>query len=645
MLINFLDTRIQLFICCFLFFITGISSCANEQSTKASKVIYRNLSPDVQYTGMQACLQCHETVHDTYQHTGMGQSFAAAHQSNSDAKFTQDDLIYDEQNDLYYRPFAKDSLMYVTEFRLSETGDTIHKRTEQISYIVGSGHHTNSHILNFNGYIFQAPVTYYTQDGKWDMAPSYREQGNLRFGRLLDAECITCHNHFPEQEEGSINKFTQMPSGIECERCHGPGALHVEEKNAGIVVNTTQEIDNSIVNPAKLPRELQMDLCQRCHLQGIAVLEPGKTFYDFKPGMQLSEVFNVFLPRFKASDREFIMASQADRLRQSKCYQKTDMTCLTCHNPHESVRGMETDHFVNACLQCHQTADQIKCTESEQERSKFENECHKCHMPLSGSVDIAHVAITDHKIQNSPAAQDEKVDENTFYGLEMLTKQNPSEVDMARGYLALYDKYATIPYLLDSVKHYIEQIKEGTPLLIDSKIHYHFNKNEFSAITELATQYDNAPNKDAWTSYRIAEAFYKQGNFPMAIRHIEQAVALQPLNLDFLEKEALTLTSLKRYKEARLKFDFILSENPKRPETLCNRGFLHVMQGNMPMGELLYDKAIALDPDYEQALLNKAAVRIASGDKQTAFDLLKRVLTLNPENLQAQQALGLITGN
>ena len=95
------------------------------------------------------------------------------------------------------------------------------------------------------------------------------------------------------QVPGSMNRFSKMPTGIQCERCHGPGKLHVEEKLAGIVVDTAKRADYSIVNPRRLPRDLQMDLCQRCHLQGVAVLNEGKTFFDFKPGMRLSEVLNV----------------------------------------------------------------------------------------------------------------------------------------------------------------------------------------------------------------------------------------------------------------------------------------------------------------------------------------------------------------
>ncbi len=625
------------FILVFIF----VSSCSDETEPKQ---VFQNLSPEAHYVGLQSCLTCHSEVHKTYQHTGMGQSFAPAHQRNSDANFDVEKAIYEPNSDFYYFPFVKDSLMYVREFRLNDQGDTIHNRVEQISYIVGSGHHTNSHIVSFNNYLFQAPVTYYTQDGKWDMAPSFREEGNLRFGRLLDSECITCHNHFPEHAAGSLNKFPQMPSGIECERCHGPGSLHVEAINKGILVNTDIETDYTIVTPSKLPRELSMDVCERCHLQGIAVLEPGKTFYDYRPGMPLNEVVNVFLPRFGNSD-QFIMASQADRLQQSKCYQQTDMTCLTCHYPHESVRQLKPVDLANMCLQCHQAPDQVKCSESKTARAEQNDQCHTCHMPKSGSLDIAHVSITDHKIQKFIQPQDSSASDQVFHGLEILTKDKATALDMTNGYLALYDKYATIPNLMDSIKYYLDQTSPGSPEVFNARIHYLFNNKDYKAIKDKSAKMDTSEINDAWTAYRIAQAFYYEGDNINAIRFIEKAVKLKPLNLDFIDKEAVILMALKRNKEAREKLEFILSENPKRPETLCNRGFLHVLQGNMPMGELLYDQAIALDPDHEQALINKAAVRMVYGKKDEALRLIQRVLRINPQNLQAQQALGRLGNN
>ena len=617
-----------------LYLLLTMFSCGDDEMEPG----YLNLVADVEYVGMEICVQCHSDVHATFRHTGMGRSFAQAHQRNSHAVFDKNALVYEEESDFYYWPYVKDSLMYVMEFRLDEKGDTIHQRTEKISYIVGSGHHTNSHIVNFNGYIYQAPVTYYTQDGKWDMAPGFREQGNLRFGRLLNAECITCHNNYPELTTGSENKIIKMPSGIQCERCHGPGALHVSEKKAGKLVNIEEETDYTIVNPAKLPRDLQLDLCQRCHLQGVAVLEPGKTFFDFKPGMKLNEVVNVFLPRFTDSDKQFIMASQADRLRQSRCFQNSDMTCLTCHDPHLSVQEMKADHFVNICLQCHSSDGQKQCSASPQSKKAVDNKCQLCHMPKSKSLDIAHVKITDHKIQKDPGAQKDSRNRD-FYGLKILTKEQPTPLDMARGYLALYDKYAERNFVLDSAGYYLKQVEQQTALLFDTKIHYFFNKNDFAAIAEMVKNKEVSTVQNAWTAYRIAEALKKEGQLERARIFIQKATSLMPLNLSFLEKEALILMDLKQNKAARLKLEFVLKENRKRPIALSNLGLLYVLMGDFPKGERLYDEAIALNPDYEQALLNKAAVRNINKDQKTAVKLIRRVLKINPDNAQAKRAL------
>ncbi|MEZ4982339.1 MAG: multiheme c-type cytochrome [Saprospiraceae bacterium] len=316
---------------------------------------FLNLADSVHYVGQQVCISCHSNVHTTFSQTGMGQSFGKANREKSAAVFNEHALVYDDKNDFYYFPYFKDSVFYVDEFRL-DGKDTVHKRTEQVDYIVGSGHHTNSHIIDINGYIYQAPITYYTQEKVWDLAPGFRDVKNERFSRSLDKECLTCHNHFPRFEEGSNNKVLDMPLGIQCERCHGPGSLHAKEKLAGNIVDTATTADYTIVNPKRLSRDLQMDLCMRCHLQGTTILQPGKSFFDFRPGMQLSSVMNTFLPRSTGSDRKFIMASQADRLKQSPCFKNSEMTCLSCHHPHQSVRTLPEGYFNQKCQNCHSSS-------------------------------------------------------------------------------------------------------------------------------------------------------------------------------------------------------------------------------------------------------------------------------------------------
>ena len=132
--------------------------------------------------------------------------------------------------------------------------------------------------------------------------------------------------------------------GIDCERCHGPGEIHVQQKLSGNIIDTSKYIDYSIVNPKKLNIDLQFDVCQRCHLQGNAVLLEGKTFNDFKPGEHLKDVMDIYLPRYEDDD-DFIMASHPDRLKQSACFQNSTLTCISCHNPHKSVTSLSSDYF------------------------------------------------------------------------------------------------------------------------------------------------------------------------------------------------------------------------------------------------------------------------------------------------------------
>lgn len=615
--------------------------CTRDLPEKAAPASgYKNLKPDVKYVGMQTCKSCHADVHSTFIHTGMGRSFDRATLEKTDAAFGEHAAVYDEVSNLHYKPFFRDSQMYVLEYRL-EGLDTVHQRLEKIDYIVGSGQHTNSHIVDFNGYLYQAPVTYYTQEGKWDMAPGFRGD-NIRFSRLLSAECITCHNHLPEQVPGSMNKYEKMPTGIACERCHGPGEVHVKEKLAGEIIDTAQFIDYSIVNPSDLPRDLQMDLCQRCHLQGIAVLQEGKSFYDFKPGMPLSEVVNVFLPRYANSNEKFIMASQADRLRLSPCYLESEMTCITCHNPHKSIEVTNRGQYNDACKNCHDDPEESHCSLPLAERLSAGNDCSGCHMPKSGSIDIPHVNITDHFISrgntllSKTVEREETVEDNSaFLGLEILTKTTGTPLEMAKGYLAMYDKYVQSPMVLDSTLVYLQRSSAVAAKKFPVEVHYLFAKEDYAGILKRSSNTVASDIQDGWTAYRIGEAYYQAGDYEKAVAFYRRADEWLPYHLDFKEKLGAVLVQLRQLQEAEEKLEWVLRQNPKRPRALSNLGFAKVLQGHTKTAEQYYDRAIALNPDYVQALLNKAALRLLNKDYAAVQQLLNKVLKLDPEHPQA----------
>ena len=130
---------------------------------------YVNHNDTVKYVGMNECKACHYEIYESYIQTGMGKSFSSALKVSSSLSESPS-LVYDSIKDLSYLPFWKNDSLWIKEFRISR-GDTVHKIDKKIDYIIGSGHHTNSHLFEINGYLHQIPYTYYAQDGISDLPP------------------------------------------------------------------------------------------------------------------------------------------------------------------------------------------------------------------------------------------------------------------------------------------------------------------------------------------------------------------------------------------------------------------------------------------------------------------------------------------
>ncbi len=614
--------------------------CYWQTSANQEILKFKNLSDSVSYVGIETCVSCHKDIYDSYINTGMGQSFGLATKEKSNGIFDEHAIVYDAELDYYYKPYFQDSLMYIMEYRL-ENGDTVHKRIEKISYIIGSGHHTNSHLIYRNGYMFQAPITFYTQEKKWDLAPGFEKGLSSRFSRIIANECLTCHNHYPEPIAGSLNKYKKMPEGIECERCHGPGSIHVKEKLKGIIVDTSRFADYSIVNPRHLPIDRQMDLCQRCHLQGVAVLNPGKSFYDFKPGMKLSEIMQVFLPRFTNSHEKFLMASQADRLRLSPCFlESKDLSCISCHNPHHDVKSKEKNSYNQSCQGCHSKGSESRCAANPKMIQKENNDCVSCHMPKTGSIDIPHVTITDHNISkqvNKYGKKVEKAEMARFLGIECLTEKNVDPIVMAEGYLALYDKFMKDPLVLDSAAFYLAKVKNKDLRYTQAQFHYLFSAAQYSYLYQRAMSHEPAYYKDGWTLYRIGETCIQMDKSVEAIPFLEAAVRFEPFQLDFQEKLGFAYMKTVQIEKAKKVFDFILSEDPKRTLVLNNLGNIFLNERNLSKAAYYIEKALSLDPDYEPAIRNKVILLSIQMKKKEAKIILEKYIKRKPDRTELIQ--------
>jgi len=591
------------------------------------------------YVGMQTCRTCHEPIYQTFIQTGMGQSFGVATSQKTAADFSPDHaLVYDTALDYYYKPYFDHDSFYIMEFRL-EGRDTVHKRIQQVNYIVGSGQHTNSHIFGINGYLYQAPITFYTQKHRWDLAPGFEKGANTRFQRMIELECMSCHNGYPDFVDGSENKYTVLKTGIDCERCHGPGSLHVEDRKNNPQVDTSKGPDYTIVNPRRLSTELQNNVCQRCHLQGIAVLNDNKSFFDFRPGMKLSEVMNVFMPEYEGARDKMIMASHVERMKKSQCFiQGGKMSCITCHNPHISVKFTPRAQYLNACQACHGTAaGQLACSESEAARAVKNNDCVSCHMPHNSSIDIPHVAVTDHFIRKRPADDTMEQKISAFLGLKCFNNDHPDAITTARGYMEFFERYAPSRGLLDSTLAYLDKDQAVEKLKQNRDyIRLYYLLNDFPKVVTYASALQPAAVTDAWTAYRAGEAYYQLQQPDQALAWYRRATELWGYALDFRNKYGICLLALNRLQEAEAVFNFVVGQNPNHISANTNLGFIYLQQGNKEKSYACMMRAYQLDPDYEQNLLNMAVWYHNYQQPGEAAKVLLHLLKRHPDNERAK---------
>lgn len=359
------------------------------------------------------------------------------------------------------------------------------------------------------------------------------------------------------------------------------------------------------------------------------------------------------MPLFEGGKEDFIMASHYERMVQSNCFIKSNenFTCIDCHIPHISKKETPVSRYNNFCVDCHQPNENY-CTLAEDDLAAADNNCVICHMRESYSRDIPHVRIHDHKI-SKPPTEEELNSPRVFKGLISVNNPNTDNLTMARGYLLEYESFHPDPNYLDTVYYYLNKgdiINED--YFFNASINYYFLRNDFDTVMDLVSEQGiqfvldsllnemEYSNYDAWTSYRIGQAYENTGNLLIAGYFYENAIALAKYILDFQNKYGTYLVKSGKMNEAYHVFEFIISEDPRYVSAYVNIGYSLMKAGQLDKAKENYQMALNLDPDHLQAMTNLAGLNFAQGNMPEGTRLLNRVLKLDPEN---QQALAMLS--
>lgn len=575
----------------------------------------------------------------------MGRSFYLPSNDNMVEDFENQNIVYDKKSNYYYKMFKSGNDYYQMEYRTDEKGNRTHELTRKIDYVIGSGNQTRSYITGENGFLYEMPVTWYTLEKKWDLSPGF-QNNNLRFSRPIRQECLNCHNSYSDFVEHSDNRYTgSIPQGIGCERCHGPGELHVkhqEEKEKDLKEN----IDSTIVNPKHLDIKLQLDVCLQCHLQGdMHVLKEGKKPNDFKPGMKLSEVKGFYF-HDNIKEGEFKVASHGARLMMSKCFIKSGgkLVCTTCHNPHESVKNLKRADLNNKCIACHPI--QNLSTSSSRAKHKESADCISCHMRQGGAANVPHVNFTDHWIRKeiekipetemSSFMETRTSDEKKPFILKELNDNNDkySEINQAIAYVKFYEEKHN---LNDYLKIAIPILERGiysfpehkNALYYLGKAYFHHRRyQDAERCYQKLVKLDSA-NSEAM--YMLGSIYEKLKKYNEAIDAMRNSISLFPENYKAYNSLGNLYSGINNKEKAIESYSQSVKILSNYSIALNNLGdaYLH-MFNDTTQARTYFELALKYDPDFTMALFNLGNL-YSSVNFNTAKNIFESIIKIEPK--------------
>jgi hypothetical protein len=378
---------------------------------------YRNVRPKVRYVGQEVCAGCHPNRTRTYRAHPMGRSLAPVQKATQVERYGAAAKNPFEAQGFRYQVERRGQGLIHRETALDARGRLICTAEAEVQYAIGSGTHARSYLINRDGYLFQSPITWFSDKGEkgnkgaWDLSPGFNRLHH-HFGRLVATDCLFCHSNQVHEVADTQNRYRSpvfTGHAIGCERCHGPGELHVRRQQSR---EAYDGVDDTIVNPRRLRPVLREAVCEQCHLEGVTrVLRRGRQAFEYRPGLPLHLFLSVFVkPPRSADPRQFV--GQVEQMHASRCFQKSNgrLGCISCHDPHvQPAAGERVAFYRDRCLRCH--ADQgCKVPAAVRRQTSQGDSCVQCHMPR-GDSDIRHAAITDHRVPRrpGPVARDGRV--------------------------------------------------------------------------------------------------------------------------------------------------------------------------------------------------------------------------------------------
>ncbi len=353
------------------------------------------------FAGSASCRQCHQAIYDSAVMSAHFNATAPAAEKNVQGNFNAglNSFAYNDSTKVVME--KRDSGLYQV---LYVKGKALRAFRFDITFGL---QHAQTWLYWHDDKTYELPVSYYTAVHGWATSPGFSNT-QPEFMRFIGKDCFECHSsNITSKLNASTAGITEvlvknsLLYGIDCERCHGPAADHVNYHLEYPQITTAKYITTY----NSLSRQQQLDACAVCH-SGNDKLKIESRF-KFRPGDTLANFF-MNGPAHTGNNDFDVHGNQYRLLSESKCFLKSStMTCSTCHDPHKNA-GTDLAFYSQKCMGCHSEANHNFCTRAASLGASIKDNCIDCHMPkkpseaisfkLAGSSETSSYLLRTHRI-------------------------------------------------------------------------------------------------------------------------------------------------------------------------------------------------------------------------------------------------------
>ncbi len=330
------------------------------------------------FAGSASCAGCHKDIYQHHLKTAHYLTSRPASKKYIRGSFTtgKNKFLFNDGVEIAME--KRDSSFYQVRYV-----NGVENLARRFDIVFGSGKKGQSYLNWYHNKLFQLPVTYFTATDQWTNSPGFPDKAV--YNRLITSRCMECHTTYAykisdaqtEPEEFDHNKIVY---GVDCEKCHGAAAEHVRFQTE----HPKETKAEYIVNPARLSRQQNIDMCALCHGGRLTKTKPS---FEFGPGDTLSKYFTIDTIAKDANDID-VHGNQYGLLAASNCFKSSAMKCSTCHNAHENETG-NLALFSQRCMNCHNTEHGKICKLTARIGVSITQNCIDCHMPEQSSRAIS----------------------------------------------------------------------------------------------------------------------------------------------------------------------------------------------------------------------------------------------------------------